>query len=208
MVKSASEDNAAASNGDFVPHGKEMSDDTGFPLYLEKIATAQPQTDQEGETFIDLKDCGWINDRNQLKQNVSRRRLWESYPELEGRVVIFDYAQPLLDKVKEAFGELASTVVITGTPGIGKSALRNVHAHLLLANAKANGEPCSVLFAKGGDKKMYHLHVTASGRLHAEMIFAEDDWALLGFRNFCCKPGVSLFILADISKGIDRFTAG
>lgn len=190
---------------DFVSKGDDITNqEDGAKLlkYFQTITTATPQPDDRGEEYIDLSDCGAIDDQNQIIDIESRRELWDNdgapYPQLRGRQVIFDFARPLFEKAREALTKGTKVVLITGTPGIGKSALRNVHAHFLLSEARNRRARCCVIFAKG-KTKMIRLHLEANGSYHVELVEPSSRWAALGYPGF--KRGVDLFILADVSHG-------
>jgi hypothetical protein len=206
---------AAAAPSDFHSKGTDITHDSEdgaeLLLYFRTITTAVPTTDILGEEYLDLSGCGAMNDGNLVEPIESRRELWDtggSHPELKGRLVIFDFARPLLAEIKAAFGRGTKTVLVTGTPGIGKSALRNVHAHLLLSDALARQERCCIIFAKGGSKSnMLRLHLEANGTYHIELIETGSVWVQLGFKPF--KRGTDLFVLADVSDGnVDSLSSG
>lgn len=168
--------------------------------YFETIAKAVPKTDGLGEVYIDLSGCGAINDENDVAPILSRRELWEGdaapHPGLKGRLVIFDFARPLLAEVRTAFTRGAKTVLITGTPGVGKSTLRNVHTYFLLSDALGGGKRCCIIFAKGGEKKRKSVCLETDGTCRVEIMDESSPWMVPGF-----TPGTDLFILADISGG-------
>ena len=90
-------------------------------------------------------------------------------------------------------------VLITGTPGVGKSTLRNVHAHFLLTEARHANRRCCILMARGGGQSMIRLHLTADENLHAEVIDTSSIWVVLDFPDFTL--GTDLFVLGDVTKG-------
>eukprot|EP00978_Attheya_sp_CCMP212_P019879 scaffold56364_cov52-Attheya_sp.AAC.2 len=168
-----------------------------------------PITDDLGEEYLDLSQCGAINDQNEISKVVSRRELWDNdgpYPQLRGRQVIFSFARPLLEEALSALQRGANVVLITGTPGIGKSSLRNVHAHFLLSKARKEGNRCSVLFAKSEKDTMIGLHLEANGSQRLELVQRSCDWVQFGYPGF--KRGHDLFILADVSGGTIKGMSG
>ena len=87
-----------AQQSDYVSKGTDVANlDEGEDLlkYFQTITTAEPQTDARGEQYLDLKDCGAIDDQNMLNPILSRSALLKDYPQLEGRQVIFEFAKPL-----------------------------------------------------------------------------------------------------------------
>ena len=160
---------------DFVSYGTDVTDDAAFAdvmAYFRKIVSTDPITDALQEEYLDLAACGMFADQNIVKSITARKGLWETHPELKGRLVIFGCARPLLAKTLSALQRGAETVLITGTPGIGKSSLRNVHVHLLFERARNANKRCSIIMAKGENDTVIRLHRSADGSLHVEDINA------------------------------------
>ena len=198
----------AAAADDFVSYGNDITSNPQYSYvmdYLNTIVTSDPITDAKQEEYLDLSGCGMFTDKNKIEKIDSRMDLWTEHPELEGRLVIFRCARPLFEKTLSAFeNDAVATVLITGTPGVGKSSLRNIHAHLLFKRARSSNRRCSILMAKGGQDLVYRLHLSANGALHAETISAQQCmWVITDFRGFTL--GTDLFVLGHISKGTPGF---
>ena len=105
---------------DFTSHGVDWTDalaGASMMFCLRTVATSDPQTDTNGEEYLDLRNCGAFDDENKVRPLLSRQLLWCNFggdagtdptagttspphPELNGRLVFFDYARPLLSALK------------------------------------------------------------------------------------------------------------
>jgi len=72
-----------------------------------------------------------------------------------------------------------------------------VHTHLLLSDARALGNRCCIISAKGGEKKRKSVCFETDDRCRVEIMDESSPWMVPGF-----TPGTEIFILADISGGV------
>ena len=141
-----------------------------------------------------------FTDQNTILEDRSRECLWDQYPSLKHRLVVFDHAEPLLAEILSCFSEASCRrIYLLGTPGIGKSSIRNIHAHILLRTALKEKKKCMVIKAKGGQQQHVRLCVDDEGS--TSVIIARQNPNGKGLSDDGFKPGESFFCLADISGG-------
>lgn len=190
-----------------------------FQKFLDVIVELDAQTDggENGETYLDLKKVGFVSDKNKIAPLRSRERLWEQYPELKGRLVVFPFHEKLFNLTKEALNE-RRPVCITGTPGVGKSVLRTLHAHSFLRQARTKHESCRIILGKGGQENCFVLTLLSNGDTSVEMGTAskelnsydavgdpssseeEDEEGNEADDKFVL--GLNCFVLVDVSNGM------
>ena len=144
--------------------------------FLDAIVKLDAQTDEgeNGETYLDLKKVGFISDKNRIASLRSRERLWEQYPKLEGRLVVFPFHEKLFNLTNEAL-KRGRPVCITGTPGVGKSVLRTLHVHSFLRQARKNNESCRIILGKGGQENCFILTLLSNGDTFVEKGQASNE---------------------------------
>lgn len=181
--------------------------------FLEHIVGVDEATDAEGETYLDLRSVGFITDKNVIESITSRQSLWEKHPELEGRLVLFPFYNELF-KLTEQAVQSGKSVIVTGTPGVGKSALRTAHTHSFLRKARNAGQSCRIILGKGGNNRCRILTMLSDGSTSVQT--ATDVSAVLDEHRSIRDPqvqedgqneeedfvlGRNCFVLVDVSNG-------
>jgi len=193
-----------------------------FANFLKHIVELDPMTDERGETYLDLNGAGFITDQNGLQRIRSRETLWKEYPKLEGRLVILPFHDDLLKLTKQAL-EDQGIVIITGTPGVGKSTLRTAHVHSFLRHARRAKKPCRIILGKGGKEDCIILTLSSDGTTTVDMgdaatVLAEQirvsdpEVGEVETQGDAFVLGKNCFVLVDVSKGylgkFEEATAG
>ena len=182
------------SNDSSVALAKEAS------IYVKELSELDVQEDDRGERYLDVSKSGLFTDQNEISEAKSRHELYQEFPCLKNRLVVFDHYEPLWVGILSFFQKpTGKRVFLVGTPGIGKSIMRNFHAHLILKNAKEKKEKCMVVMAKGGILQHVRLFVNSDGATKATV--SEENLNHAAVKAMGYTPGQDFFCLADISNG-------
>lgn len=167
---------------------------------MAKLCELKVQTDDRKEQYLDMSECGVFTDQNDIVESDSRVGLCKEYPDLKHRLVVFDHYEPLWNAILLFFQEPRNKrVFLVGTPGIGKSTMRNFHAYLILKAAREAKEKCMVVMAKGGKNQHIRLSISQDGVTTAQVSTEEMNHATV--KDMGYTPGKNFFFLADVSNG-------
>jgi hypothetical protein len=165
--------------------------------YLQEIISSEIKSDESGERYLDVSKSRVFSDQNTIIDHKIRTEL---HSRLQGRLVVFDFVEDMLAEVLSGFEQQEyRRVLILGTPGIGKSTMRNVHAHLILQKAKNAGKKCIVVMAKGGNEN--HVRLILNEDMSTNAIVTDGVFDERGLQQSGYELGTNFFVLADISNG-------
>jgi energy-coupling factor transporter ATP-binding protein EcfA2 len=159
---------------------------------MEATVMKDPVDGEDGELYLPLTHI--FHDSNKLDLIFNR-----NVPGKNNRLVVRQFYKQFCTEIIGKVGQKkVKTIFVTGTPGTGKSTLRNYLAWLILQDFKVRKEAVRVGIHKGGIDEVIILCLESDGQTRVELSTASS------FRHGVPRGftlGQNFYVLSDVSDG-------